>query len=587
MQYTSREVYEYVSKQTNDPIVERRRCAISGQEFAVYASDDAFYAKISPTFDGKKFPIPRPTLCPEERQRRRLLFRNERKLYKRKCDATGESIISMYSADKTFPVYKQPFWRSDSWSASSYAVDYDPALSFSEQYKKLLHTVPKDALIKEFIRQENSDYTNSAGIAKNCYMCFEMAFCEDVYNAEHVFYVKDSADCSYGFQNQQTYECVNCLDSTKLFYSMLSSQCTDSYFLYSCNNCTSCFMCFNLQNQQYCIGNKQYTKEEYEVQVAAYKKDLVACREQFVWMLDTPQVIKKAVQWVNNERVFGTFVNNSFNSVFVSDCDAVRDCKYCAINNNCQDCMDYDSRGENASLVYESEECGRNISNVWFSLWCRENVHNVRYSYYCLNLTNCFGCVWLRNKEYCIFNKQYTKEEYEKTVAAIITDMQSRGERGEFTHPAMSAFGYNETVAQEYFPLAREEALARWYARLDVSYDPVIPTWVKTVDASALSDDQKKAMRDSDDTLKEIFICSNSKRPYRLVKPELEFYRKYDMPLPTKHPDVRHAERMKLRPWRELYVRTCDKTGEEMVSVYPASYAGKVYSEEAYKKEVY
>ncbi len=282
MQYTSREVYEYVSKQTNDPIVERRRCAISGQEFAVYASDDAFYAKISPTFDGKKFPIPRPTLCPEERQRRRLLFRNERKLYKRKCDATGESIISMYSADKTFPVYKQPFWRSDSWSASSYAVDYDPALSFSEQYKKLLHTVPKDALIKEFIRQENSDYTNSAGMAKNCYMCFEMAFCEDVYNAEHVFYVKDSADCSYGFQNQQTYECVNCLDSTKLFYSMLCSQCTDSYFLYSCNNCTSCFMCFNLQNQQYCIGNKQYTKEEYEAQVAAYKKDLVACREQFV-----------------------------------------------------------------------------------------------------------------------------------------------------------------------------------------------------------------------------------------------------------------------------------------------------------------
>ena len=63
-----------------------------------------------------------------------------------------------------------------------------------------------------------------------------------------------------------------------------------------------------------------------------------------------------------------------------------------------------------------------------------------------------------------------------------------------------------------------------------------------------LSDDQKKAMRDNDDTLKEIFICSSSKRPYRLVKPELEFYRKYDMPLPTKHPDVRHAERIKLRP---------------------------------------
>ncbi|MEI7477826.1 MAG: hypothetical protein WCJ81_04935 [bacterium] len=90
MQYTSREVYEYVSQKTNDPIIERRTCAVSGAEFPIYQSDVLFYDKISPTFNGTKYQIPYPTLCPEERQRRRLLFRNERKLYKRKCDATGE-----------------------------------------------------------------------------------------------------------------------------------------------------------------------------------------------------------------------------------------------------------------------------------------------------------------------------------------------------------------------------------------------------------------------------------------------------------------------------------------------------------------
>ena len=30
--------------------------------------------------------------------------------------------------------------------------------------------------------------------------------------------------------------------------------------------------------------------------------------------------------------------------------------------------------------------------------------------------------------------------------------MQETGERGEFFHPSLSPFGYNETVAQEYYP---------------------------------------------------------------------------------------------------------------------------------------
>jgi hypothetical protein len=97
MYYTSRQVYEYISKQTNDPIVERKVCKISGAEFPIYKSDMEFYDKISPVFNGVKYSIPTPTLCPEERQRRRLVWRNQRKLYKRKCDASGKDVISTYS----------------------------------------------------------------------------------------------------------------------------------------------------------------------------------------------------------------------------------------------------------------------------------------------------------------------------------------------------------------------------------------------------------------------------------------------------------------------------------------------------------
>jgi hypothetical protein len=47
-----------------------------------------FYEKVSPIFKGRKYSIPTPQLCPECREQRRISFRNERKLYKRKCDAT-------------------------------------------------------------------------------------------------------------------------------------------------------------------------------------------------------------------------------------------------------------------------------------------------------------------------------------------------------------------------------------------------------------------------------------------------------------------------------------------------------------------
>ncbi len=115
MQYTSREVYEFISKHNNDPIVEWKTCTVSGQPFAIFQSDLDFYAKISPTFAGQRFQIPTPMLCPEERQRRRLIFRNERKLYKRKCDATGDMIISMYAPNNFHKIYDQKFRRSDKW----------------------------------------------------------------------------------------------------------------------------------------------------------------------------------------------------------------------------------------------------------------------------------------------------------------------------------------------------------------------------------------------------------------------------------------------------------------------------------------
>jgi|AntAceMinimDraft_13_1070369.scaffolds.fasta_scaffold65851_1 hypothetical protein len=54
------------------------------------------------------------------------------------------------------------------------------------------------------------------------------------------------------------------------------------------------------------------------------------------------------------------------------------------------------------------------------------NDKSVYYSQFCIGCSNCFGCIGLRNKQYCIFNKQYeNKDKYEEQVAKIIIHMQN------------------------------------------------------------------------------------------------------------------------------------------------------------------
>jgi hypothetical protein len=44
---------------------------------------------------------------------------------------------------------------------------------------------------------------------------------------------------------------------------------------------------------------------------------------------------------------------------------------------------------------------------------------------------------------------------------------------------------------------------------------------------------------------------------------------------------------MQQRPWRTLYLRTCDKCRKEIVSIYPSDDTRMVYCEECYRQEVY
>ena len=538
MYYSSSDVYEYISKQTKDPIVKRKKCSISGTQFAISASDVEFYKKVSPTFAWEDFEIPFPSLCPEERQRRRMARRNERNLYKWVCHATGERIVCMYPPSSEFIVYKTDYRWSDKWTWLSYAQEIDLSVTFTAQFKQLLSKVPRMSLAKS--DNDKCSYVNYTNYSKDCYLIYgnhESDSCMYGWRMHHCLWC---VDCSQVSHCKYCFECLDCETCYRCTWSSACQECTDCDYCIWCTWCTHCLFCVEMNNASYCIFGVQYTKEEYEFEKSKLLSSLDESLEKFELYKE-----QKTVKVLNKRDSESSLWDNI---IRCKDCVSVfsaQDCTNCMrifLAEEATDCRDCDVVWRPSELCYEwMSTCVNAYKNCFssFCRWCQE----ILYCDSCFYSQHLFWCVWLRNKSYCIFNKQYTKEEYMLLVPTLIQMMKSTWERGEFFHPSLSPFGYNLSVAQEYYPSSKDKALAWWYSWSDETPDPVIPVEIETIDSSMLP-----SIQDVEEWIvKKIIICQTSWRPYRIILQELQYYQKHNLELPRLHPDLRHLRRLSKR----------------------------------------
>jgi len=559
---------------STEKLTETKICRHCSTSFPITDKDLEFYEKISPTFNGKKYIIPTPTLCPDCRQQRRLSFRNERKLYKRKCDATGRDIISMYSPDKPFKVYHQDYWWSDAWDPMDYGQDFDFERGFFEQFGELIGEVPKIHL--SVFDMKNSDYTNQSSSLKNCYLLTNSADSNNCYYWAWLYHSAESVDSLKIWQSENCYQCIDCKNCYNLSYSQNCLDCRDSEYLEDCINCSHCFGCEKINGKQYWIFNKPYDTKAYFEKIEEIKQKKSDSKRN--WHAR----IRKNINQVNVENSIGNYLYDSKNCLFSFDIFNSEEVKYSSDLTYTQDVMDISFFGIHLNNALDSAIIWINASNIGFSCDCWSDVNNLLYCFNCVNGTkNCFWCIGLRNKSYCILNKQYAKDEYEELVPKIIEHMQKTGEWGEFFPSSLSPFGYNETVAQEYYPFSRDVALQHLYNWSD--YEAPFPKVEKIIPASKLPDDITKI---PDDILNWAIECEVTKRPFRIIKQELEFYRKHNLSIPRRHPDQRHLDRMALRNPRKLFERKCDKCGKDMITTYAPDRPEKVYCEECYNREI-
>ena len=556
----------------------QKTCTQCSSSFEITDEDLAFYEKISPVFNGKKESIPPPTQCPECRMQRRLTFRNDRSLYHSTSNLSGKATISMYHPDRKYIIYTQQEWWSDAWDPLAFGASFDPSVPFFMQFTALQQRVPRFPLFN--VDSENSDYVNYAPHCKNCYLLFGSWFNHDCSYGQTLTECKSSFDNLFLEKSELCYECVDCASNYRTSFCHSCSNCSDSMFCFDCKNVRSSVGCWNLRNKEYYLFNKPATKGEIDTTLAQMHSDrgLRTLRERYGQMI-RERAVHQALTGSNNDESSGDFL---FECKNVRQCFSAYRCQdmaYSARLMDQKDTWDFEGGGK-GELAYES------MSNdfAFHSIACTTSEHltDSHYCDLCFECKDCFGCVGLRHKQCCILNRQYSKEEYDRLIPQIIEKMRADGEWGEFFPVESSPFAYNETMAQEYFFLTKKEVLKRGWKWRDQTDE--MPTGSKIIPAMQLPDSIDDI---PDDILNWAVECEETKRPFKIIKQELEFYRLMKLPIPHFHPDERHKRRMAQRNPRKLWQRKCHKCGKEMQTTYGPERPERVYCEECYLKEVY
>ncbi|MBT6068296.1 hypothetical protein HOG48_00920 [Candidatus Peregrinibacteria bacterium] len=558
-----------------------KKCKITGASFTVSDKEIETCEVLG---------IPLPDIGPIERIRQTMSARNEWKLYHRKCDATGERILSAYHEDSSYTVYKNEIWWGDSWEGTDYGRDFDFDRPFFEQFIELQQVAPREGT--SIFNCENCDYNSHARTSRNSYLSALMVNSEDVYYSYWTPGSKDIFDSAYSHDSELFYWCTHVENSYGCVCLEESGNCHDCCFSFQLRGCKNCLFCSNLVNKEYHIFNKPCSEKEFEEMKFYYLNgSYERWQEAYQRYIDMRKsALHRGTRNLRSENVVGQHLfdcKNCFNSY--ESYGGCEDCEHCVSLGDSKDVYSGYSVGWPAAEVVHTSSTVRGCTNVAYSMhvWF---CNNIRYCDGCVNCEHCFGCVSLHRKKYCILNKQYSEQEYFEILPKIIEHMKKpiQGESpskagpeyGLFFPPEAIPFAYNETCAQDFLPLAEVEATSRglrWLPRDGKEYKPAtitnIPDNVNDIDESICN---------------EVLACSDTGKNYRIIKKELAFYKKMGIPLPRQCPERRHQMRFSLinhQPY--LFRSACSKCGEGMYSTYGPDREEAVYCDKCYLEEVY
>lgn len=435
--------------------------------------------------------------------------------------------------------------------------EYDKNKNFFKQYQELLLETPLWNLI-HFNNNENADYADAVFTAKNVYLSNTIGI-----DAENIYYSVLCYDKVINIFNsfmvnnksQNIYQSSAINNSYNIFYSKFISDSSDIWFSTNLIGCRECIFCEGLQNKKFYIENKEYSRDEYE----AEKKNILKQKELFIDYFK--KLTNKAINYGSKNSSGNAiyFCENVENGFFMSRLKNGRNVWCGHGTNGSNDFYDCFDTGVNSKDFYAVMWAGENADNIYCSAEIGRSSH-IFYSYFLESCSFCLGCVGLKNKHFCILNKQYSKEEWYKKADEIFSFMERQEILWEFFPPSVNPFYFNDTIA--YFfdsSFSQEEIKKDAYLWREQAIKVDIPEGAEVVyvnppvlsdiplikgdsksgaEAGVLQDyqgfDSNWNWKINPEIMKKV-IQDSTGNFYKIIKPEYDFLMKYALPLPELH----------------------------------------------------
>lgn len=499
-----------------------RICAITGEKWDMTEEEIGWY---------RKFNVPPSTISPVNRWRLMTSYFCGWQWWYAKHPETGKPVLSFVHPATGYKVLPEKEWFQKDFSHITH--EYNSEQPFFEQFYQMHKQIPVTSSIdvKESINSislvslgdEDSFFTLGCRAKRsfNCSCALDIEDCAEIVWADNL-------------QN-----CFNVTQSNNLFgcrYVKESRDCINSMLLFDCRNCENCFGAFNKRNKKYLWFNEELSKDEWEKRFSEID---LSCRSKIKPYIEKfHETIGQEAIWPENfieasENCTGEYISGGTN---LSNCFASKPTSkdmfwVCFAHGGCSNCAF-------CAGVYYNTDCYYSVSaNSSRSLYCYEafRCQETEYCQYVFDCEYCFGCSGIRRKKFCIFNKQYSEDEYWQKLDEIKCNMLDRGEYGEFFPAKYSPSYYPDAGAL----VLDAQDMGEAFGALD--FDPESMGAI----GEPLYDESK--MRSTE----EIPDCINSvkseewvgvpimdpkvNRRFGFVRPEIEFYKKNQIPLPNVH----------------------------------------------------
>jgi hypothetical protein len=551
------------------------------EKICVHCGNNFFITEIDKEFLNY-FAVPEFNECYLCRRKHKLAFVNYTTFYLRPNDVFGkdEKIISTIDENAPFPVYDNEYYYSDLHNPLDFYIEYNDNKTFFENLYELFKICPQPAL-NQNPTNINSPYLNGGAHMKDAYYCF------GGFGTEHIAYSmwslnsRDSHDTLIAIESEKVYDSVFPEKSFNSNFLYFSRNIMDSQFMYDCRNCSNCFGCVNLRHKKYNIFNIQYSEGEYFEKIKEYdlaNTDILEKVKINFWDF----VKKFPIRASHNEHSSnssGVFILNSNNvndSVWVINGEHLLNTEFSMSVKDSFDVLISSNSNNLCNVVSCDDEC----FNIKHSSFCR-NTSNAEYSIFLKNCKYCFACVGLRDKSYCVFNIQYTKEEYEEKVKYFKNILVSEGLYGSFFPLIFSFYSYNASLAFLIDEDKNKNILLKNGSRFTEPHSN-ISSDTKLIEVKGLP----KNLNEIDEEIINFGIIGlKTKRPYKIRKEDLDFYKTHNVYIPLYHPIDRFKSRLDILNNFQIKKVVCQKCS----NIVNSNFSDKeyiIYCDDCFTKEV-